>query len=181
LCVPKLDDVWQDHGGTLTVDGRYKKLLYHVISRVVSAPRSGAVLVVDADGKFDVSALSCSKRDLQNVYIVRPPDGRKGVVKALNEATKWLLKGELASIDRELVLKIVSGFKGTQLPAADIVCGWRGWMHVYNGAEEVQRFLEGISVHEAEMEKHQRADATGRAGWVVAWASGEYKFMAKQA
>ncbi|KAI0473043.1 hypothetical protein GGR56DRAFT_697938 [Xylariaceae sp. FL0804] len=41
----------------LSVSGRYLPLLYHLVSTLVAAPHSYAVVVVDVEGRFDVTRL----------------------------------------------------------------------------------------------------------------------------
>ncbi|OBT50182.1 hypothetical protein VE04_08310, partial [Pseudogymnoascus sp. 24MN13] len=92
LGIPELDEIWDRRGGQLYVCGRYKALLYHIVSTAVTATRSGVALVVDVDGRFDVTRLSCSEEELRHVYVVRC--GKEGVERCLEEGRRWLVYGE---------------------------------------------------------------------------------------
>lgn len=133
---------------------------------------------MDVDGKFDVTRLNCSVDDLKHVYVVRPPNGPKGVNECLEQATKWLTYGDHGSRGRELVVKVVNGGGGQTAMKADVVGGWRGWLKAGSGAQEVMRFGMGMSVEEALMERDERQEAVDGSGW---WARsddyGQFKWM----
>lgn len=152
--------------------GRYRALLYHIVSTAVSAPRSGVALVVDVDGRFDVTRLSCSMEELRHVYVVRP--GKEGVDRCLEEARRWLVYGEHGSKGRELVMRAVSGGEGVK--GADVVGCWRGWMRVGRGAEG-PGFGEGISVEEAARERGERQQVVEGSGWRAESDYGEFRWM----
>lgn len=141
--------------------GRYRALLYHIASVAVSAPRNGTVLVVDVDGKFDVTRLHCSVEELRHVWVVRARGGKEGVKQALEEGTRWLVYGEHGSKGRELVVRIVSGGGGE----ADVVGGWRGWLRVEREGKEGGGFGMGMSVEEAMREREERRSVLEGMGW----------------
>lgn len=175
--IPILDDLWNKHGGDqLQICGRYKTLLYHIVSITVSQPRNGAVLVVDTDGKFDITKLDCTFEDMKHVWVVRARNGTEDVQQALRDGTKWLTYGENASKGRDLALKIVSGGPGGNktMQNADVVGGWRGWLRVESGMHEIMKFAPGLSVEEALREDGQRREALKHVGWSARSEEGEY-------
>lgn len=138
----------------------------------MAAPRSGVALVVDVDGRFDVTRLSCSREELRHVYVVRP--GKEGTERCLEEARRWLVYGENGSRGRELVVKVVSGGEGVK--GADVVGCWRGWMRVGRGME-VEGFGEGISVQEAAREREERQEMVEGSGWKATSDYGEFRWV----
>ncbi|OBT86088.1 hypothetical protein VE02_05712 [Pseudogymnoascus sp. 03VT05] len=171
LGIPELDEIWDCRGGQLYVCGRYKALLYHIVSSAVSAPRSGVALVVDVDGRFDVTRLSCSEEELRHVYVVRC--GKEGVERCLEEGRSWLVYGEHGSKGRELGVRVVSGGEGGK--GADVVGCWRGWMKVGRGA--APGFGGGISVEEAMGERGERQGVVERSGWRAESDYGQYRWV----
>src|ERR1700709_1193836 len=84
LGIPVLDEIWARHGGRLEITGpNGRALLYHIVRSAVSTPRNGTIVIVDADGRFDVSRLRCSFEDLKHVHVLRPLTGKAGVNDAL--------------------------------------------------------------------------------------------------
>lgn len=180
--IEELDVLWASHSsGQLQVCGRYRALLYHIISNAVSFPRYGAVLVIDTDGKFDITKLSCSIEDLKHVYIIRTA-GMDRVQQALRGGVDWLANQEHASKGRELALKIISGGPGsmTALEGFDIVAGWRGWLRVKGDASDVVKFGCTMSVEEAQEEAAERWAAVEATGWTASCDHGEYTWGQKQ-
>lgn len=175
--IPILDDLWDKHGGDqLQICGRYKTLLYHIISITVSQPRHGAVLIIDTDGKFDITKLDCSFEDMKHVWVIKTRNGTEDVQQALRDGTKWLTYEQNASKGRDLALKIVSGGPGGNKSTqnVDVVGGWRGWLRVESGMSEVMKFAPGLSIEEALREDGQRRDALKSVGWAAVSEEGEY-------
>lgn len=173
----ELDEMWNMHGSDqLQICGRYKTLLYRIISIAVSEPRNGAVLVIDGDGKFDITKLSCAIEDTKHVWVVRTRNGMEDVQQALRDGVQWLTYGDNASKGRDLALRIVSGGPGggKSTDGFDIVGGWRGWLRVDSGRQEIAKFAPGLSVEEALREDSQRRDAVERAGWNGVSEEGAY-------
>lgn len=173
----ELDEIWNMHGSDqLQVCGRYKTLLYRIISITVSEPRNGAVLVIDTDGKFDITKLDCGIEDMKHVWVIRTRNGTEDVQQALKDGVQWLTYGENASKGRHLALKIVSGGSGggRGMEGVDIIGGWRGWLRVDGGRQEIAKFAPGLSVEEALREDGQRRDAVERAGWTAVSEEGAY-------
>lgn len=165
------------HGSDqLQVRGRYKTLLYRIISIAVSQPRNGAVLVIDTDGKFDITKLDCTIEDMKHVWVISTRNGMEDVQQALKDGIQWLTYGENASKGRNLALKLVSGGPGgsRSTEGFDIVGGWRGWLRVDSGRQDIAKFAPGLSVEEALRENAQRGDAVERAGWTAVSEEGAY-------
>jgi len=165
-----LDDIWARHGGRLEITGlEGLELLYQIVSTTVSSPRNGTIVVVDADGTFDVTRLRCEMEDLKHVHIYRP---LKGQVKAtLGQVNSYLLSGEHASMGRDCLGIIVNGAQG-----GDIMLWWRGWLRVESESEDVPRFGMGVSVEEAMREREQRQLAVENKGWRAVSEWGEYRW-----
>jgi len=163
LGIPGLDEIWRRHGGKLEIIGRALPLLYLIVDTAVEE-KLGTVVVVDMDGRFDVSRLRC---ELQHVHMVRP---FKGALKiTLDSIDDYLLYGQHQSKGRELVATIVIGGQG-----GDIMAGWRGWMLVER--EEVAKFEPGTSVEEALVEREARQEAVESADWIASSACGEFRW-----
>ncbi|OBT70267.1 hypothetical protein VE03_00008 [Pseudogymnoascus sp. 23342-1-I1] len=171
LGIPGLDEVWERRGGQMYVCGRYRALLYHIVSAAVAAPRSGVALVVDVDGRFDVTRLSCSREELRHVYVVRP--GKEGAERCMEEARRWLVYGQHGSKGRELGVRVVSGGEGGR--GADVVGCWRGWMRVGRGEEG--RVGGGVSVEEAVGERGERQRSAEGRGWRAESEFGEFRWV----
>ena len=128
--------------------------------------------MVDADGRFDVTRLNCSREDLKHVWVVRARNGKEGVRQALEESTKWLVYGEHASKGRELVVRVVSGGGGD----ADVVGDWRGWLKVESEGKEVRGFGMGMSVEEAMRETEERRSVLDGMGWWAGCEEGSFRW-----
>ena len=173
----ELDEIWNMHGSDqLQVCGRYKTLLYRIISIAVSDPRNGAVLVIDTDGKFDITKLGCGIEGMKHVWVIRTKNGTEDVQQTLRDGVQWLTYGENGSKERDLALKIVSGGSGgtRSMEGIEVIGGWRGWLRVDIGRQEIAKFAPGLSVEEALREDSQRKDAVERAGCTAVSEKGTY-------
>ncbi|KAI5462726.1 hypothetical protein BGZ63DRAFT_222965 [Mariannaea sp. PMI_226] len=157
----------------VSLSGRYLPLLYKLISRLVSPPYLYTLLVIDLDGRFDSTRLSCPETHLRHVYVQRAahsdPERLRAVVA---EAEKFMLYGEgaRASATRQWWGTIVQGGLG----AGDIAAGWRGWLRV--DREHVRPFAFGISAEEALKQRGQRQDAVDCAHWTATSDWGGFSF-----
>ncbi|KAF9775450.1 hypothetical protein IL306_006429 [Fusarium sp. DS 682] len=157
----------------LGISGRYLPLLYRLISNLISPPHLYAILVIDIEGRFDATRLTCSPSHFEHVYVHRParsdPENTRALVA---EAESALLYGSVAraSAGREWWGTIVVGGVG----AGDIAAGWKGWLRV--DREHVRGFTLGISAEEALDQKKQRQDAVDAAGWVATSQWGGFTF-----
>jgi len=163
LGIPGLDEIWKRHGVKLEIIGRALPLLYLIVDTAIEE-KSGTIVVVDMDGRFDVSRLRC---DLQHVHMFRPVKGALKIT--LDSIDDYLLYGQHQSKGRELVATIVIGGQG-----GDIMAGWRGWMLVER--EEVAKYGPRMSIEEALMERDARQEAVESADWVASSAWGEYRW-----
>lgn len=166
--IPSLDEIWRRHGGKLEITGpEGLVLLYKIVSVVVSPPRSGTVVVVDADGGFDLTRLDCDVEDLKHVHVSRPLKGQ--VKETIMEVKDYLLGGEHASMARECVGIFVNGAQG-----GEVMVGWKGWLRVESEMEDVPRFGIGMSVEEALREREQRQVALDGKRWRAASEWGQF-------
>jgi len=169
LGIPGLDDLWARHGGKLEITGRALPLLYHIISTAVSSPRLGTIVVLDVDGRFDVTRLNCSIEDLKHVHVFR---AATGAVKATLDAVEdYLLYGNHLSHGKELVVTVVSGGQG-----GDVMAGWKGWLRVSSERDGVMGFGMGMSVEEALRERDTRQRVVDEVGWKASSDLGEYRW-----
>ncbi|KAF4447610.1 hypothetical protein F53441_8867 [Fusarium austroafricanum] len=176
--MPQLDDITAAHfhatkTAGLSISGRHLPLLYRLISNLISSPHLYAVLVIDIEGRFDATCLTCLSSHLQHVYIHRPARSDKEHTRALvAEAEDILLYGNAArgSAGREWWGTIVVGGMG----AGDITADWKGWLRV--DRESVHGFALGISAEEALEQRKQRQDAVDAAGWVATSQWGGFTF-----
>lgn len=187
----ELDEVATRHfretqAPTLGICGRHLPLLYKFVSTIVSPPHQFSLLVIDLDGRFDATRLSCGDTDARHVYIHRPsrpsaygtsaredgsggdetwdssanPDHLRALVA---EAANFMLYGAGAapSASRRWWGTVVVGGPG----AGDIVASWKGWLRI--SREPVQAFALGLSAEEALERRSARQEAVDAAGWTA--------------
>ncbi|KAM0557046.1 hypothetical protein ACHAPJ_005309 [Fusarium lateritium] len=173
-----LDDIAAAHFHTtkaagISISGRHLPLLYKLISTLISPPHLYAVLIIDIEGRFDATRLTCSPSHTQHVYVQRPARSSPEQLRALvAEAESILLYSDIAraSAGREWWGTIVVGGLG----AGDIAAGWKGWLRV--DREHVRGFALGISAEEALDQKGQRQDVLDAAGWAATSQWGGFTF-----
>lgn len=180
---------------TLAICGRHLPLLYKLTSTLVSPPHLFSILVIDMDGRFDATRLSCSDADARHIYIHRPPrlgsygtsateddSGRDEAWDSstnasrlrtlVAEAGNFMLYGTGAapSASRRWWGTVVVGGPG----AGDIVAGWKGWLRV--SREPVQTFPLGLSAEEAFGRRSSRQEAVDAVGWTAESPWGGFVF-----
>lgn len=176
--IDELDEIVAQHFrstkiGGLAVTGRYLPLIYKIASTVVSAPFSKAMIIVDYEGRFQASRLTCKRSDLEHIYVTRPAESTRDQAKDLIIDTEnYILFSDRArhSASRELWGTIVLGGLG----GGDIIAGWKGWLRV--DREEVRPFPPNTSVEEALRQRDERQRAVDAAGWQVSSAWGGFVF-----
>ncbi|KAI1494213.1 hypothetical protein F5X96DRAFT_36927 [Biscogniauxia mediterranea] len=173
----------------LSIGGRYLPLLYHLISTLLAPPHRYTVVLIDAEGRFDVTRLvpsspcsssatrgegRCTPQDLRHLYVYRPTSREPEQVRAVLEAAKeFMLYGKHGSRDREWWGTVVIGGTG----GGDVVAGWKGWLRVERELDEGSRFHAGVSVEEALGQRERRRDvAANAAGWVASSPWGSYRW-----
>ncbi|KAF5555627.1 hypothetical protein FPHYL_8178 [Fusarium phyllophilum] len=167
--ISELDDITAAHfhatkSAGLGISGRHLPLLYRLISNLINPPHCYAILVIDIEGRFDATRLTCAPSHLQHVYVHCParsdPDNTRALVA---EAEGILLYGSVAkaSAGREWWGTVVVGGVG----AGDVTTGWKGWLRV--DSENVRGFAPGISAEEALDQKRQRQHIVDAAGWAA--------------
>lgn len=157
----------------ISVSGRHLPLLYTLIDNLVSPPYSHTLLIIDLDGRFDVTRLSCTYENLRHVYVQRPARSSADHLRALvSEADNFMLYGDgaHASAARPWWGTVVVGGLG----AGDIVAGWKGWLRI--DREPVRSFTLGMSAQEALEQRAQRQDAVDSAGWAATSQWGSFVF-----
>ncbi|KAI0813468.1 hypothetical protein GGR55DRAFT_687717 [Xylaria sp. FL0064] len=175
----------------ISVSGRDLPFLYHLLSTLISSPHNYAVVVVDAEGKFDVTRLVSSTRstatatatakssekasypaalaDLAHVHVYKPARrGRDHIDAVLAGVHEYMVYGNHGSRGREWWGTVVVGGTG----GGDVNAGWKGWLRVER--EVVAGFAVGMSVEEALREREKRHEVVERAGWVAASPWGAY-------
>lgn len=125
---------------------------------------SGTVALIDVDGRFSASHLSC---DLNHVHVFRPTKGN--FTATLEGVQEYMLWGEHGSKGREWLGTLVNGGVG-----GDVMVGWRGWLRVER--EEVRRFAVGSSIEEVFGEREQRQDVVDHKGWKGVSEMGNYSW-----
>ncbi|KAI0967287.1 hypothetical protein F4678DRAFT_247949 [Xylaria arbuscula] len=182
----------------ISLSGRYLPFLYHFISTLIAVPHNYAVVVVDAEDKFDVTRLVSSSTststfprpprpstssekedekpshlpatpaDLVHIHIYRPPGRSREAVEAV-----------LSGVDEYMVYgdhasrgRVWWGTVVVGGTGGDVNAGWKGWLRV--DRESVGGFAVGISVEEALRERNKRWEAVERAGWVAGSSWGGY-------
>ncbi|RGP59438.1 hypothetical protein FSPOR_11315 [Fusarium sporotrichioides] len=155
------------------ISGRHLPLLYKIVSNLVSPPHLYAILVIDIEGRFDATRLTCLPSHMRHVYIQRPARSDPEHIRALvAEAEVILLYGDVAraSAGREWWGTVVVGGLGY----GDISAGWKGWLRV--DRENVRGFASSISAEEALDQKEQRQDVVDTAGWAATSHWGGFTF-----
>lgn len=169
---------------TLAVGGRHVPLLIRLASSLVSAPHHFALLVIDLEGRFDATRLTCEAADARHIYVHRPSlvgdpeeedsgDGDGNHVRALlAEAEKFMLygSGAAASAGRMWWGTFVLGGLG----AGDVVADWRGWLKV--SREHVDALTPGLSAEEALGHRNARQEAVDAASWMADSHWGRFSF-----
>ncbi|KAI3342556.1 hypothetical protein F4824DRAFT_208942 [Ustulina deusta] len=157
----------------ISVGGRYLPFLYHLISTLIAAPHDFAVVVVDAEAKFDATRLigstdaekpshPATPADLAHVHVYRPARrGREHVEAVLAGVDEYMVYGDHASRGRAWWGTVVVGGTG-----GDVNAGWKGWLRIER--EGVAGFAAGISVEEALRERGRRHEVVQKAGWTAA-------------
>ncbi|KAJ2966218.1 hypothetical protein NUW58_g10714 [Xylaria curta] len=161
----------------MSVSGRYLPFLYHLVSTLISKPHAYTVVIIDTEGKFDVTRLISYKpadpnypaapADLAHVYIYRPGRDQEQVKAILSSLDEFMLYGAHDSRARAWWGTIVIGGMGGHVNA-----GWKGWLRVER--EYVSGFPVGISAEEAMGERQKRQAAVDAAGWAASSRWGTY-------
>ncbi|KAK6214179.1 39S ribosomal protein L22, mitochondrial [Pestalotiopsis sp. IQ-011] len=171
----------------LGVSGRFLPLLYHIVSTLIASPHRHAVVIVDADHRFDATrlvaagdeSLPASQDDLRHVYVYRPARSsfRANVTSEAMDQTQasvaaaqqHMLYGAHASRDRAWWGTVVVGGSG-----GDVNAGWKGWMDVRRS--EVAPFGVGMSLEEALLERERRQERVRERGWEGRCREGVYSW-----
>ncbi|TGJ82374.1 hypothetical protein E0Z10_g6383 [Xylaria hypoxylon] len=166
----------------MSVSGRYLAFLYHFLSTLISSPHNYTVVVVDVEGKFDVTRLihptpatsttnpsnAATPADLAHVHVYQP--GHEQLHAALAGVDEYMLYGSHSSRGRQWWGTVVVGGVG-----GDVNAGWKGWLRVER--EGVTGFAVGMSVEEALREREKRHEVVERAGWMASslWGTHTWK------
>ncbi|ETS00324.1 hypothetical protein M419DRAFT_36734 [Trichoderma reesei RUT C-30] len=164
---------------TIALSGRSLPLIYKVISTLVSSPHSMALFVLDLEGRFDATRLTCADDDLQHVYVQQPPCDEisstsvEAMRSYISEAEHFMIydQSSAASLSREFWGTIVLGGLG----AGDLVAAWKGWLHVER--EHVPEYSTRITLEEAFERRPERQEVVDRTGWAATSQWGRYVFL----
>ncbi|KJZ72473.1 hypothetical protein HIM_08142 [Hirsutella minnesotensis 3608] len=172
-----------NQAGAVSVSGRALPLVYKLISTLIAPPHRYAVLVVDVDGRFDPTCLTCDNDDgdsqgdnaVRHVYVQRPARASPEHLRALvADAEAFMLYDASARPSRARPWwgTIVVG--GGGLGVGDVVAAWKGWLRVDRA--EVPSFALGITADEALAQREARQDAVDAAGWAATSPWGSFVF-----
>ncbi|KOS20721.1 hypothetical protein ESCO_004333 [Escovopsis weberi] len=134
------------------------------------------VFVLDLDGRFDATRLTCAEDDLHHVYVLQPgrvrsADADRGA-SLVAEAETFMLYSQTAQISRSRQWwgSIVVGGTGTGA-GGDLAAGWKGWLRV--DREHVPEFAPGTTVEAAYEQRPARQEAVDASGWAATspWGS----------
>lgn len=144
------------------------------MSAVVSPPRNGTIVIVDVDGRFDITSLDCRHEDLVHVHIFRA--SRLSLQRTLEEMERYMVyggrEGAHVSMAREWVGSIVCGGIG-----GDIMSSWRGWLKVESEKDDIVGFGLGTSIEEAATEEKVRQGAVTECGYRARCSTGTYRWV----
>lgn len=137
-----------------------------------------ALFILDFDGRFDATRLTCPEDDLQHVYVQQPPyiEGSNTNVdhirSLLADAERFMIYGDssAASRTREWWGTIVLGGLG----AGDLVTGWKGWLHVER--DSVPEYSLRVALEEAFERRSDRQEVVDRTGWAATSQWGRFTF-----
>ncbi|UKZ59857.1 uncharacterized protein TrAtP1_001149 [Trichoderma atroviride] len=154
---------------TISISGRSLPLVYKIISTLVSPPHSLALFVLDFDGRFDATRLTCAEQDLQHVYVHQPPYSEGSNTNAehirslIADAERFMVYEDdsAASRTREWWGTIVLGGLG----AGDLVAGWKGWLHV--DRDNVAEYSLRVTLEDAFERRSDRQEVVDRTGWAA--------------
>ncbi|KAI1761959.1 hypothetical protein GGR53DRAFT_448485 [Hypoxylon sp. FL1150] len=188
----------------LSVSGRYLPLLYHLISTLIAEPHSYAVVVVDAESRFDVTRLVTSPSssssssssanpldrssparssypanpsDLRHVHVYQPSRGQDQIRAAVAAAQEWMVYGSHGSRAREWWGTVVIGAGAGAGAGSSGIKGDvnAGWKGWLRvEREEVAGFAAGTSIEEALRDRGKRQEVVDGAGWVAGSRVGGY-------
>lgn len=189
--IPELDEIatWhfrETQAPTLTISGHHLPLIYKLASTLASPPHNFALVIIDLEGRFDATRLSCSDADSRHIYvhIAAPPplvrdtdedeDSDHNVASLVDSASKILLYDRVAasSSGRRWWGTIVIGGFGA---GGDVVADRRGWLHV-SREQVVEPLAAGLTVQEALGQREARQKAAEEAGWVAESRWGSFTF-----
>ncbi|KAI9167293.1 hypothetical protein HJFPF1_03419 [Paramyrothecium foliicola] len=197
--VSDLDEIAARHTAAtynpaISIAGRSLPLIYIVIAALVSPPHCRAVLIIDLEGCFDPTRLTCAAEDLRHVYVQRAArrSNLEDVRALVTQAVNWMMYGgqtaprigesdpgepgasfhHHASAGRPLWGTIVLG--SSHGAAGDITSSWRGWMRVDRTA--VSAFAVGSSAQEAMGRRSARQEVVDAVGWAATSPWGSFAF-----
>jgi hypothetical protein len=164
--------------------GRYLPLIYQLISTLISARYRYAVVVIDAEGRFDatrlVSAISstpipvisaqlATMADLKHVHVYHPPRSTHAVQATLAAAEGYMLYGRHTSRDRKWWGTMVIGDRG-----GDVNADWKGWLQTTRGEVPVGLLgtVDDNCVEDALAGRGRRQDEVDQVGWIAREATG---------
>ncbi|KAI1148506.1 hypothetical protein F4825DRAFT_433801 [Nemania diffusa] len=178
----------------LSVSGRYLPFLYHLISTLIAAPHNHTLVLIDTEGKFDITRLVASApstpqtqasypatvADLAHVHVYTPGRGPERVKAVLAAVDEYMLYGSHESRGRAWWGTVVIGGGGSG--GGTVNAGWKGWLRVERESVGVGvgvgvgggGFAGGISVEEALREREAKGRVVGRAGWTAGSRWGRY-------
>lgn len=177
---------------SLNLSGRYQPLIYLLIATLITAPQNKAVVVVDADRRFDITrVLHCTpyagsdgsdgkivtvtESDLAHIHVYRPAhSSREDIAKVVASAEKFMLYGAHGSRAREWWGTVVIGGGGGASGDVAVTAGWRGWLRV--DLQDVRGFAVGLSAEEALAERDRRQQAVSDSRWVATSVWGDFEF-----
>ncbi|KAJ2982750.1 hypothetical protein NQ176_g1180 [Zarea fungicola] len=168
--ITELDEIVSRHFhttkiGGLTITGRYLPLIYKIASTLASHK---ALVIIDYEGRFEASRLTCAQSDLEHIYVLRPEARDRDLMANVD---RYMLYSKAAkdSAHREFWGTIVIGG-----PGGDVTAGWKGWLRV--DREQVPRFPSDMTIQEALLQRDARQAAVDAAGWQVSSPWGDFIF-----
>ncbi|KAK8149192.1 hypothetical protein G3M48_007956 [Beauveria asiatica] len=159
--------------GGLSIRGRYLPLVSKIASTLASPPNNKVVIIIDYEGSFRASGLTCSESALEHIYVLRPAENTRDQLRDVVASTEnYVVYNEEAkkSGNRELWGTIVLG----STAGGDVTAGWKGWLRV--DREEVRPFPPDISIEEALQQREERQRAVEASRWQVSSAWGGFCF-----
>jgi hypothetical protein len=189
--IQELDQVASRHfratqAPAVAISGRHMPLVYKLASNLVSPPHQLTLLIIDLDGRFDATRLSCTHEDARHVYVQQLPHLAGGTESS--PADEEAAAGASMSVSVQQLRELVSEaddfflYSAAAAPSSSrtswgtiVVGGRKGWLRVER--EHVLGFAPGASLEDSLNRRAARQDVVDAIGWTAESPWGSFLFQ----